>query len=135
MTVTGRLPLLVALGGIAVVLDPARRTVLIWLLLCLGLVLLDVLLALSPRRLTIVREPAGQVRLGEAGSSALLVTNPTQRTLRGLSRDSWQPSAGPGTDRHTLRLRGGEWRRLVTPLWPTRRGGRQADRVNARSVG
>jgi len=135
MTVTGRLPLLVALGGIAVVLDPARRTVLIWLLLCLGLVLLDVLLALSPRRLTIVREPAGQVRLGEAGSSALLVTNPTQRTLRGRVRDAWQPSAGPGTDRHTLRLRGGERRRLVTPLRPTRRGDRRADRVTVRSVG
>jgi len=135
MAVTGRLPLLVALGGIAVVLDPSRRTVLLWLLLCLVLVAIDLALALSPGRLVIERQPIGGVRLGEASASVLLVTNPTGRTLRGVLRDAWQPSAGPRGDRHTLRVPGGERRRVTTALRPTRRGDRLADRVTVRSVG
>ena len=106
MTVSGRLPILVLLGGIAIVLEPTRRNVLLWVLVCLGLVLLDVALALSPKRLVIEREAISQVRLGESARSNLLVTNPSRRTLHGHLRDAWVPSAGatgttpgPGSDR------------------------------------
>ena len=51
MAVTGRFPLLVALGAIPVFIDPTRRTVLLWAFLCLVLALLDVGLAPSPTRL------------------------------------------------------------------------------------
>ena len=39
MAVTGRLAVLVLLGGVAVVLDPTRRTVLLWVLVALVAVL------------------------------------------------------------------------------------------------
>ncbi|MBK8468819.1 MAG: DUF58 domain-containing protein [Candidatus Phosphoribacter sp.] len=135
MSVTGRLPVLVLIGSVAVVLEPARRTVALWALICLGLVLLDIALALSPRRLVIEREPIAAVRLGEPTSSRLLVTNPTRRRLRGAVRDAWQPSAGAVRERHTVRIDGGERRRLTTTLRPTRRGDRKADRVTVRSFG
>ncbi len=135
MTVTGRLPILVLLGGVAVVLEPTRRTVLLWVLLCLGLVLLDVLLAPSPTRLVIDREPIPQVRLGEAARSSLLISNPTRRRIRGAVRDAWVPSAGAVGERHTLKIPAGERRRLTTLLRPTRRGDRLADRVTIRTKG
>lgn len=104
MTVSGRLPILVLLGGIAIVLEPTRRNVLLWVLVCLGLVLLDVALALSPKRLVIEREAISQVRLGESARSNLLVTNPSRRTLHGHLRDAWVPSAGARGERHTVRI-------------------------------
>ena len=135
MTVSGRLPILVVLGAVAVVLEPTRRTVLLWALVCLALVLLDVLLALSPTRLVIEREPVPSVRLGESAQSGVLVTNPTRRTLHGHLRDAWVPSAGARGERHTARIKGGERRRFTTTLHPTRRGDRHADRVTVRSFG
>lgn len=135
MTVSGRLPLLILLGGVAVALEPTRRTVLLWTLLCLGLLILDVILALSPTKLVIEREPMTAIRLGESARSAVLVTNPTRRTLRGTLRDAWVPSAGAVGERHTATIRGGERRRFSTTLRPTRRGDRLADRVTVRSYG
>src|SRR5665811_2170959 len=57
------------------------------------------------------------------------------RRLRALVRDAWQPSAGATSNRHPVNLPDGESRRLVTPLRPTRRGDRYADRVTVRSFG
>ncbi len=135
MTVSGRLPILVLLGGVAVVLEPTRRTVLLWALVCLALVVLDVLLALSPTKLIVEREPILPVRLGESATSGVLVTNPTRRTLHGQLRDAWVPSAGARGERHRARIKGGERRRFSTTLRPTRRGDRPADRVTIRSFG
>ena len=56
MAVTGRFPILVALGAIPVLLDPTRRTVLLWALVCLVLAVLDLALAPSPTRLRLERE-------------------------------------------------------------------------------
>lgn len=123
MTVSGRLPILVVLGAVAVVLEPTRRTVLLWALVCLALVLLDVLLALSPTRLVIEREPVPSVRLGESAHSGVLVTNPTRRTLHGHLRDAWVPSAGARGERHTARIKGasaaGSRRRCTRPAGAT----------------
>ena len=135
MAVSGRLPLLLLCGLVAVVLQPTRETVYGWVAICLLLTALDVALAVSPRRLVLEREPIPQVRLGGTGSSSLLVTNPTRRTLRGVVRDAWQPSAGAARDRHAVRIAGGERRRVSTKLTPTRRGDRHADRVTVRSFG
>ncbi len=52
-----------------------------------------------------------------------------------MVRDAWQPSAGATRNRHAVSLPGGESVRLVTPLLPTRRGDRLADRVTVRSFG
>ncbi len=135
MAVTGRLPLLLLAGLTAMVISPTTETVLGWAAVCLALTVLDVLLAVSPARLVLERERTQQVRLGTAGSCALLVTNTSRRTLRSVIRDAWQPSAGASGDRHRLSIRGGERRRLTTALLPTRRGDRLADRVTVRSFG
>ncbi|MDQ6715568.1 MAG: DUF58 domain-containing protein [Actinomycetota bacterium] len=135
MAVSGRLPLLLLLGLVAVVLQPTREMVTLWAVICAALVAADILLAVSPRRLRLEREPADQVRLGSAGSTSVLVTNVSRRRVHGTLRDAWQPSAGAQEDRHALRLPGGERRRLTTRLLPTRRGDRLADRVTVRSFG
>ncbi len=60
---------------------------------------LDLLLAASPRRVTVSRSdlPA-RVRLGETVRAELILTNLGRRTLRGIVRDAWQPSAGAVAD-------------------------------------
>ncbi|HRW19103.1 MAG TPA: DUF58 domain-containing protein [Dermatophilaceae bacterium] len=135
MAVSGLFPVLVLLGGFAIAADPSRRTVVLWALVCVVVAGVDALLALSPKRLVIEREPVAQLRLGEPGRTSLLVTNPTRRTLHGQLRDAWQPSAGARGERHPVRLKGGERRRYATSLRPTRRGDRRADRVTVRSFG
>ncbi|MGI8949130.1 MAG: DUF58 domain-containing protein [Ornithinimicrobium sp.] len=139
--------LLVLLGLVPVAIWPSGGTVWWWLLLCAALVAVDVLLAPSPRQLRLSRQAGEsahrqddgtvltQVRTGEPTSTTLLVRNPGRRTLTGELRDAWVPSAGAGRARHTLRLPGGERRRLTTTLLPTRRGDRHTDRVTVRSHG
>ena len=135
MHLTGRTVALLALGLGAVAWRPETNTVGAWILLVAVLVALDVAAAPSPRRLVVERLPANPVRVGEASASTLVLTNTGRRTIRGVVRDAWVPSAGASDNRHRLRLRGGERTRLVTPLYPTRRGERPADRVTVRSLG
>jgi uncharacterized protein (DUF58 family) len=135
VALTGRAPALLLLGLVAVVLQPTMTTVRIWWLITLCAIGLDLWLALSPRKLVIGRERVHQVRLGVSGSTTLWLTNPTPRRLRAIVRDAWQPSAGAAGDRHTVTVRGGERIALRTPLTPTRRGDRRADRVTVRSLG
>ncbi|GAA2030082.1 DUF58 domain-containing protein [Pseudokineococcus marinus] len=135
MHVTGRLVLLVALGAVPVGLLPGWAPPVTWAALVLLAVGVDLALAASPRRLGLERQVPAGVRLGEPAESALLVTNPGPRRLRGVVRDAWGPSAGPSGDRHRVDVPAGERRRLVTPLLPTRRGDREGDRVTVRAVG
>lgn len=135
MSVTGRVPLLVALGLVPVVLRPGPVTLWLWLLVVAVLVALDLVLAAPPRSLEITRAPLGPVRLGEATSTLLVVRNPTGRRVRGLLRDAWQPSAGASANRHRLRLDARGRTRLRTPLLPTRRGDLRASGVTVRLIG
>ncbi|MEO7235256.1 MAG: DUF58 domain-containing protein [Lapillicoccus sp.] len=135
MAVSGRFPLLLLLGLVAVVVQPTREMVLLWVGLCVLVAVVDLLLAVSPTRLDISRAPVEQVRLGGATTTSLLVTNTSRRRVRGMLRDAWPPSAGATGDRHRLALPGGERRRVTTALHPTRRGDRPADRVTVRSFG
>jgi len=135
VALTGRAPALLLLGLIAVLVQPTMETVLVWWLVTICAIGLDVLLAVSPRRLVITRQRVAQVRLGVSGSTTLLLANPGSRTLHAVVRDAWQPSAGGGSGRHTVTVPGGERIALRTVLTPTRRGDRKADRVTVRSVG
>jgi len=56
MALTGRAPALLVLGLLAVWLQPTMTTVRIWWLFTLCAIGLDMLLALSPRRLSISRD-------------------------------------------------------------------------------
>lgn len=135
MVVTGRAAI-VALVGVPFVafVMPSWSGVGVVLALLLLLVLVDVLLAGSPRKLQLSREGDTSVRLGHQATVTLLVGNPGRR-VRGQLRDAWPPSAGVLDSRHKLDLGSGERRRLTIRLVPTRRGDREATRVTVRAIG
>lgn len=135
MVISGRVPLLLVLGLVAVWLRPERGTVLLWLLGVLVLVGLDLLLTPRPGVVRIARREPGTVRLGDPATAGLLVANDGARGVRLQVRDAWQPSAGATGNRHRLRLPAGEQRRLTTALLPRRRGDLRAAGVTIRSWG
>ncbi|HEY6798877.1 MAG TPA: DUF58 domain-containing protein [Kineosporiaceae bacterium] len=135
MALTARAALAVLAGAVPVMLRPGWAAVLGWAGLVVLAVVVDLMLAGSPRALRLEREVPASVRLGEPADAALTVTNSGRRPVRGVLRDAWQPAAGAQQPRHQLNVPAGERRRLVTRLLPTRRGDRQADRVTVRSVG
>ena len=135
MHLTGRAPLLVLCGLAAVALRPTLGTAWVWLLLVVLLVVLDLVLAPSPRGLEIARADVPPAREGASSETTLTVRNPGRRRVRGHLRDAWQPTAGATGNRHRLRLPPGEQARLTTPLRPTRRGRLRADRVTVRTRG
>ncbi|MFI6156691.1 DUF58 domain-containing protein [Kitasatospora sp. NPDC051170] len=141
MALTGRTALLAALGALVVgLLLPSWTGIgLVTGTVLIG-VIVDLVLAAPVRTLRLGRGGDTAVRLGEPASVELTVTNPSGRLLRGRIRDAWAPSAWrPGTDRansrHTLDVPGGERRRAVTLLTPTRRGDHHAQKVTVRSLG
>lgn len=123
------------LGAAPVLLWPRPLSVLLWVLLLALLVVLDVALAASPRRLAVSRQVERTVRLGEATTATVTVTNRGRRPARGLLRDAWVPSAGADSAHHALDLAAGRRTRLRTRLQPTRRGDRLADLVTVRLRG
>ena len=135
MSITGRVPLLVLAGVLALVLRPTAGTAALWVLAVLLLVVVDVLLAPRPDRLDLVRRPVGPVRQGQPSSTSLVVANTGDRRVRGLLRDAWQPSAGATGNRHQLDLPPGDQGVVTTTLTPTRRGDLRADRVTVRCTG
>jgi uncharacterized protein (DUF58 family) len=135
MTLTGRTPLVAALGAAAVWVVGSGGAVLAVAAVLLGAVLLDVALAARPGDLRLERDGPTAVRLGESVALTLRVTNTGSRRLRGRLRDAWVPSAGADLTHHQLDLGRGAGRLLNTTLHPTRRGDRHPDRVTVRSVG
>ncbi len=137
MALTGRAALVAVLGAVAVLALPAPPglVVLVWLAVLLVAIAVDTWRAAPLRAVRVEREAVTSVRLGEPTASSLLLTNTGPRTLTGLARDAWQPSAGVAASRHRVSLAPGERRRVVTPMLPTRRGDRQATAVVLRSYG
>ncbi len=140
MYVTGRLPLLLALGVLPVVLlsaagVPAGTAAGGWAALCLVLSAADVLAAPDPRMLRIDRRLPRRALRDETVRTEIVVTNPGERRLRGTLRDGWQPTAGAGAARVALDLPGGERRILPLALRPRRRGELRTAFVAVRSAG
>ena len=122
MAITGRVPLLLLLGVVAVVLRPELSTMWLWVLVVGVLVAVDVALAPAPRAVDVVRRPPGRVRAGHDAPSTLELTNTGRRGVALLVRDAWQPSAGARDNRHRLRLTAGSQQAVTTWLRPHRRG-------------
>jgi len=135
VAITGRAALLTALGVVPLALFPGWPALLAWLGVVLAGVLVDLVLAGSPRGLSVQREPVGSVRLGEQVDAAVVLANTGRRRVRGVFRDAWQPSAGAQRSRQPLDVPAGQRRRLVTALRPTRRGDRAVRQATVRSVG
>ena len=104
MAISGRVPLLVLLGLVPVVLRPTFGTMWLWLLAVALVVAVDFLLAPRPEVLEISRRPTDPVRLGRPTSTTLVVANPSGRTVTGVLRDAWQPTAGASANRFPIRL-------------------------------
>src|SRR5215203_507364 len=99
MFVTGRLPLLVGLGVVPVVLlsavgVDAWLAAGAWAMLCIVLTAVDVAAAADPRAIRVERRLPARARLGERVDTELWIANEGRRSLRGLARDAWQPTAG-----------------------------------------
>jgi uncharacterized protein (DUF58 family) len=135
VAITGRAAALTVLGVVPLVLFPGWAALLAWAGVVLAGIAADLLLAGSPRRLTVQREAVGSVRLGEPAEAAFVLANTGRRRVRGVVRDAWQPSAGARSPRQRLDVPAGQRRRLVTSLRPTRRGDRYVREVTVRSLG
>jgi uncharacterized protein (DUF58 family) len=140
MTVSGRFVALVAIGIVPVIVfgtatgEPGL-VLGCWLLAAIALGILDVLLAASPRVLVPSRSLPARTRLGETVASELYLANPGRRTVRGVVRDAWQPSAGASVTRTRVTIPAGERRPITVPLTPFRRGERRVELVTVRSFG
>ncbi|WP_115787883.1 DUF58 domain-containing protein [Arthrobacter silvisoli] len=135
MAITGRLVLLAAVALVPMLLFPGWGTA--WLLFSglFMLAVLDAMLAISPRRLVLERQLPANVTLHSGAESQLLLTNNSDRTLRAIVRDAWQPSAGAVDPVQRITVPAGERRRMTVRLVPTRRGDLSAPHVTVRSFG
>ena len=135
MAVSGWFVLLVALGVVPMVALGDPVWLLVWLAVVVLVGALDLVLAGSPRRLSLSRELPDRIRLGESVTSTLLLVNAGRRRVRGTVRDGWQPSAGAAPTRAHVSIPAGERRAISTTLTPFRRGERRAAEVTVRSFG
>ncbi|TPW77212.1 DUF58 domain-containing protein [Schumannella soli] len=135
MAVSGWFVLLLALGSVPVIAGGGWAWVGIWVGGVIVLTVVDLVLAGSPRRLRLERELPARMRLGESVSSTLFVTNTGRRTVRGVLRDAWTPSAGATPTRRKVSIPRGERRAVQQTLTPFRRGERRAQHVTVRSFG
>lgn len=135
MSITARLVLLAFLGIVPVLLYPGVVSIALWAaLLVLGCVV-DLALAVSPRRIGVQRSLPETVRLTEGTTSTLTVRNHSRRAFRGWVREGWQPSAGAQNPVHRLSVPAGEGRNLEVRLVPRRRGDLSVHHVTIRSTG
>ncbi|MCU1424688.1 MAG: hypothetical protein JWM51_979, partial [Microbacteriaceae bacterium] len=134
MAISGRFVLLLALGVVPIVVVGEPVVLALWLTFAGLLGALDLVLAASPRRLTLSRQLPGPVRLAETVDATLYLTNPGRR-MRARVRDGWPPSAGASPGRQRVTIPSGERRAVVTTLTPFRRGERRAAHVTVRSFG
>lgn len=137
MVVTGRsvVAALLAVGAVLVSGQISPQVTAAALAVVAVLLVLDVLLAASPRAMRLTREGDTSVRLGESAALSLVLHNPTRRTLRGRVRDAWPPSAHVEPRSLPARVAGGERRRFGVTLTPTRRGDARAAGVTVRTIG
>jgi uncharacterized protein (DUF58 family) len=138
--VTGRLPLLVAIGTVPVVtlgaLGADPWAVLgLWALLCAVLVAVDVVLAASPRALRVERPGTIRTRRDVPVLVTSVLRNDGGRRIRGRLRDAWQPTAGAGAARIPFDVEAGGAQRIALGLQPRRRGELTSEFVAVRSAG
>ncbi|MFB8386218.1 DUF58 domain-containing protein [Microbacterium sp. NPDC055910] len=140
MYLTGRLPLLVALGVVPVVLlslggVDAWVAAAGWLALCVVAAIADAAAAPDPRALAVERPAPARTLLGARVDTTLRLRNTGRRGIRGRVRDAWQPTAGAPLERSTISIPPGESRALTIPLLPRRRGELRSSFVVVRSDG
>ncbi|MGO3705834.1 DUF58 domain-containing protein [Microbacterium gubbeenense] len=140
MYVTGRFPLLVAIGVVPLVLLSAAGfgawTVLGgWVLFIALVAAVDVVAAPSPGSLRLSRDVPARAKLGDEVITRLQLINTGERTVRARVRDAWQPTAGASAARLRASVPPRESRTLTIPLLPRRRGELRSEFVTIRVLG
>ncbi|WP_209750924.1 MULTISPECIES: DUF58 domain-containing protein [unclassified Arthrobacter] len=135
MAISGRYVLLALAGLVPIMLFPDWGTVLLVCLVLCAVLLLDLAMAASPRKITLDRTLPGNVTLTGSAESVLTIGNTGSRPLRALVRDAWQPSAGAQNPRQRVDVPAGERRRMKVLLTPARRGDLKAPHVTLRAFG
>ncbi|AUI49480.1 DUF58 domain-containing protein [Arthrobacter crystallopoietes] len=135
MALTGRFILLALAGVFPLILFPAGQTALWWCLFLAVVLVADLGLAGSPRKVGLERRIPSSVRLTEECTVELLLTNHGTRRLKAVLRDGWQPSAGAVNPVQRISIPAGERRLLAVRLRPERRGDLLAHHVAVRSLG
>jgi uncharacterized protein (DUF58 family) len=140
MFLTGRSPLLVALGAVPVVLlslagVDAWLAAAGWVVVSAIAALADAALASDPRVVQVERRMPRRVLLGEPAVAEVALRNTGARTIHGRFRDAWQPTAGAPAARVPVVLPPGERRMTPIPLLPRRRGELTTGFVVVRSDG
>lgn len=140
MFVTGRLPLLVALGALPVVLlstagVDAWLAAAGWVALCAVVTLADAAAAPDPRALSVERRVPRRALLGQGVVAELRLRNTGRRVVHGRVRDAWQPTAGAPAAHPAISIPPGESRTVSIPLLPRRRGELRSRFVVVRSLG
>ena len=135
MVLTGRTGLVALLCAVPVVISPYPALTFGVLALLLAVaVVVDIVLAGSPRGLRLTRSGPTSARLGQPVTAALTVHN-SGRRFRGVVRDAWAPSARAEPRMHPVNISAGQHVQLETTLTPVRRGDQVSALVTARSVG
>ncbi|MHC8608395.1 DUF58 domain-containing protein [Paenarthrobacter ureafaciens] len=135
MAITGRFVLLAFAALAPLVLFPAWTTVLLVAGALLLFLVIDLVLAASPAKVTLERRQPPNVTLESSVTATLTVTNGSRRRLRAVVRDAWQPSAGAANAVQSLAVPPAERRRMTVTLCPTRRGDLESPHVTIRSLG
>ncbi len=147
MFVTARFAVLALIGAIPVaLLGLAGVPVLVsaggWAGLCAIVVVVDVLLAASPQRVSATRRAPARAMRGEPIPVLLELQNLGTRPVRGGVRDGWPQRAQARPNGHSSRsswaritARPGERIRVALSLTPKRRGLLRSDAVAVRSLG
>ncbi|OBH02865.1 DUF58 domain-containing protein [Mycobacterium sp. E1747] len=136
MVLTGRTGLVALMCVLPIALSPwPARTFGVLLITLLGVVMLDIALAASTRKLRYVRSPDRSARLAQQVDVGLLIHNDGRRRFRGQVRDAWPPSAGARPRIHPVNIPAGQHQHVQSQLRPVRRGEQRAAVVTARSIG
>ncbi|PRC47789.1 DUF58 domain-containing protein, partial [Mycobacterium sp. ITM-2017-0098] len=128
MVLTGRTGVIALLCAVPVLFSPYPAiTFGVFAALLAAAVVVDTVLAGSPRALRLTRGGPSSARLGQPVTAALTVDNSGRARFRGVVRDAWAPSARARPRTHPVNIPAGQRVTVETELTPVRRG----DQVSA----
>jgi uncharacterized protein (DUF58 family) len=133
---TGRTGLAALICILPIALSPWPAKAFVALLVALVVVVvIDIGLAASIRKLRYTRSPDSSARLGQQVDASLQIYNDRSRRFRGQIRDAWPPSARAEPRVHAINIAAGQSQHVRSVLRPVRRGDQRAAAVTARSIG
>ena len=135
MAISGRFVALLAVAIVPTVLLGTGWAGAAWAGVVVLAALLDVLLAADLTAVRVERRMPRLARRDTTADGTLVLANDGRRTLRGVVRDMWEPSAGQAPRRIDLQVPAGERRTARMRFAPFRRGRRASAGVAVRAFG